>query len=190
MTIIDKFMSAVWILWFISEIYLGKKTHVESDKPNKWDKFSIYVVLTTVYVSVGLSVFFWLNTIGTIRPYHKIISMMGIFLVFFGLIIRWTAVFTLKKYFTTRVMIQSGHKVIRNGIYRYIRHPSYAGSLFSFLGMGMYFSNWASILVLVVPLFLAFMYRIRVEEKALTEALGNAYTEYSKQTKRFIPYVF
>jgi protein-S-isoprenylcysteine O-methyltransferase Ste14 len=189
MTTIDKFMSVVWILWFISEMYLSKRTHVKSEKPNPWDKSSILVVLTTVYISVGLSVFFGTSKIGFIKPYHEIISVLGIFLVFLGLIIRWTAVFTLKKYFTTRVMIHSDHRVIQEGIYKYIRHPSYAGSLLSFLGMGMYFSNWVSILVLIVPLCIAFMDRIRVEEKALIEALGDNYIEYAKHTKRFIPHV-
>jgi protein-S-isoprenylcysteine O-methyltransferase len=60
----------------------------------------------------------------------------------------------------------------------------------AFLGLGILYGNWASMLVLVVPVTVAFMRRIVVEEGALGAALGSAYVSYAARTKRLIPWIY
>ena len=50
-----------------------------------------------------------------------------------------------------------------------------------------YFNNWLSLAVILVPVTLATLYRIRVEESVLFQALGEAYVAYASRTKRLIP---
>jgi len=59
--------------------------------------------------------------------------------------------------------------------------------LLAFLGLGVFFSNWLSILALVVPITLAILNRIRKEEAALLAALGDSYAIYCRRTKRILP---
>jgi protein-S-isoprenylcysteine O-methyltransferase Ste14 len=47
-----------------------------------------------------------------------------------------------------------------------------------------------SLLAITVPIFVAFLYRIKVKERALIEALGDRYRVYAKRTKRLIPFVY
>ena len=100
---------------------------------------------------------------------------------------RWIAILTLGRLFTVDVAIQANHAVVQSGLYRLVRHPSYSGLLLAFLGLGISFGNWMSILVLMVPIFLAVLNRVRKEEHALIAALGSEYVEYCSRTKRFIP---
>ena len=79
------------------------------------------------------------------------------------------------------------HQLVQRGLYRWVRHPAYAGSLISFAGLGMALSSWVSFLVIFIPVFLAFRYRVQVEEAALREALGDTYERYCRKTYRFIP---
>jgi protein-S-isoprenylcysteine O-methyltransferase Ste14 len=44
--------------------------------------------------------------------------------------------------------------------------------------------------IIVLPPIVALLYRIHVEELALTSAFGNDYTDYSRSTKRLIPFVY
>jgi protein-S-isoprenylcysteine O-methyltransferase Ste14 len=44
--------------------------------------------------------------------------------------------------------------------------------------------------VLVVPVLIAVLYRIRVEENLLTNEFGESYSEYKKETKKLVPGVF
>jgi protein-S-isoprenylcysteine O-methyltransferase Ste14 len=58
------------------------------------------------------------------------------------------------------------------------------------LGIGLAMTNWASLLALLICAFFGHMCRVRVEEQALSQTLGQPYIEYMQQTKRFIPFVF
>lgn len=76
------------------------------------------------------------------------------------------------------------------GIYKYVRHPAYTGSLLSFYGFGISLNNWVSLLVVVIPVTAAFLYRMRVEEAMLSASMGAVYDEYKKQTYRLIPGIY
>jgi protein-S-isoprenylcysteine O-methyltransferase Ste14 len=47
-----------------------------------------------------------------------------------------------------------------------------------------------SILFLSLPIIGAFLRRIRIEERALVEALGEQYRAYMRRTKRLIPFIY
>ena len=108
-------------------------------------------------------------------------------LLFGGLGLRWVAILTLGRFFTTNIAIHEGQPVITAGPYRYVRHPSYTGLLLAFLGLGVFFGNWLSLVVLMIPITLAVIHRIRLEESVLASALGPAYSAYCARTKRLIP---
>lgn len=107
-----------------------------------------------------------------------------------GIGLRATAILSLGKAFSSNVAIRSNQKIYRGGLYRYLRHPAYTGSLLAFLGLGIEVRNWVGFCVLVVPVTAAFLYRIHVEEIALNEAFGAEYAAYSRQTKRLIPGIY
>ncbi len=177
-------------LWFLAENILSHKTRIKRGQSKTLDGYSLQVVLIMSYISSFSAVYFGIKRIGIIPIDPYLAAVMGIFFILFGIIVRWTAIFTLRKYFSVHVRIREDHKVIKNGLYHYIRHPSYTGGLISYFGIGLYFCSWLSVLVMIVPLFLAYLYRMRQEEKALTQALGNDYIEYAKSTKRLIPGIY
>jgi protein-S-isoprenylcysteine O-methyltransferase len=107
-----------------------------------------------------------------------------------GLALRWYSIYYLGRFFTVSVAIHSRHEVIDTGPYRHIRHPSYSGALLAFLGLALSLDNWASLALIVIPVLMAFRRRIRIEERALANALGQPYTGYMQRTKRLIPGVY
>jgi protein-S-isoprenylcysteine O-methyltransferase Ste14 len=44
--------------------------------------------------------------------------------------------------------------------------------------------------LLTVAAIAAYGYRVRVEERALLDTVGEPYSTYMRERKRFIPYVF
>jgi protein-S-isoprenylcysteine O-methyltransferase Ste14 len=119
---------------------------------------------------------------------HIMWSGLGLMVV--GIVVRMKAIRTLARYFTVDVSIQEEHRLVDRGIYRTIRHPAYAGSLLSFLGLGMAFGNWLTLIVIFLPILFTFIYRMNIEERLLTAELGNQYIDYMKRTKRVIPGVY
>jgi protein-S-isoprenylcysteine O-methyltransferase Ste14 len=118
------------------------------------------------------------------------LPVAAIVLLLVGIVIRGTAILSLGKAFSANVAIRNDQRIYRGGLYRFLRHPAYTGSLLCFLGLGIEVRNWIGCLVLVAPVTAAFLYRIHVEEAALNEAFGAQYASYSKQTKRLIPGIY
>jgi len=175
--------------WLASEIILAIiKRSQNSDI--RYENASLRLLWITIALSVNLGVYIGLHPMGHIVFYPSLFAFAGLVFIVSGLILRWIAILTLKRQFTVDVAITANHRLVQNGIYRYIRHPAYSGSLLSFLGLGLTFSNYLSILIIFVPICAAFLYRIKVEEKFLTAALGDNYLKYCQSTKQLIPSIF
>src|SRR5438270_198305 len=76
------------------------------------------------------------------------------------------------------------------GSARVVRHPSYTGVLLAFLGWSLSLHNWLSLLLLLVPISIAFARRMNVEEEALRGALSERYARYMQRTKRLLPFIY
>jgi protein-S-isoprenylcysteine O-methyltransferase len=103
---------------------------------------------------------------------------------------RWWAVRVLAVQFTVDVAIRDDHQLIRSGPYHWLRHPSYTGSLATFHGFALALGSVWSLLLIAIVVTAAFLWRIRVEERALTTAFPQDYPAYARETKRLIPFVW
>jgi protein-S-isoprenylcysteine O-methyltransferase Ste14 len=125
--------------------------------------------------------------IGHIQTAPRVIGLIGLLLLISGIAIRSIAIRTLGKFFTGTVVIKNDHQLIRTGLYNYLRHPAYTGTLLAHLGLGLAFANWFSLALSSVPFLLVAMYRMRVEERALAATFGAEYSSYCETSKRLIP---
>lgn len=177
-------------VWIISEIVLSrmKKSDLESSIKN-YDKNTLRNLWITIILSVAIGILVSRFALGriSILPYQQI---FGLILIAVGLLIRWIAILKLKENFTVDVSVRKDQSIVINGIYKFIRHPSYLGSLLSFLGLSLMFINVFTLLIIIIPITISFLHRINIEEKVLTQELGTEYTEYSKQTKKLIPFIY
>jgi len=78
------------------------------------------------------------------------------------------------------------HKLVTNGIYRYIRHPLYTFGASMFIAFGMMADSWF-IAALGIFTFILMAIRTPKEEANLIEKFGDEYREYMKRTGRFFP---
>ena len=155
------------------------------------DQGSLYVLLGLLWV--GLALNFGLAALvpaAAISWQRSSLFLLGVSLILLGVALRWYAIATLGGYFTRDVAVSADQTVVRRGPYRWIRHPSYTGTFLTMLGVGLAVTNWASLAALLLCIAVGHLYRVRVEEKALAESIGEPYLEYSRRTKRFIPLVF
>lgn len=93
---------------------------------------------------------------------------------------------TLGKNFNLPGLIQEKQTLVKEGAYRWVRHPMYtAFALFSLAGF-LISANGLVGLVLVAYCLAAFS-MINVEEATLIEKFGDPYREYMQSTGRFLP---
>jgi protein-S-isoprenylcysteine O-methyltransferase Ste14 len=179
----------VSIFWIGSEIVLARTKRSQSTD-TKFDKSSLRLLWITICLSVNIGIIFSFQHIGYFGNGSIVFPITGLVLIVLGLLIRWIAIFSLKHQFTVEVSIIKDHRLIKKGIYRFVRHPAYAGSLLSFFGLGLSFANYFSMLIIFLPICLAFLYRIHIEEKALIDNFGDEYINYCASTKRLIPGIY
>jgi len=178
-----------YIAWVVSEVVLNRILHSKSSDKKNADKGSLIVLWTTIMVSITLSVFI-ANNIYLPILLNPVIQYIGLAMIYVGILIRVIAIVSLGQFFTVDVTIRENHKLKKDGIYKYIRHPSYSGSLMSFIGLGLTINNWISLFLISLSIIISFIYRINVEEKVLTEQFGSEYTDYQTITRKIIPFIY
>ena len=186
----DKLFPALCLVWIASETWIGWRRR-SGDRARSRDAGSLRLLLVTIYACIALAV--WLGSLGAMRFPANLrvpLAWLGIALMLVGLPFRWWAIHVLARFFTVDVNIRPDHQLIRSGPYRWLRHPSYTGALLTFYGFALGLGNWLSLLAVVVPVTLAFLWRIRIEERVLATAFPEQYPAYAGATKRLIPFVW
>lgn len=184
------------VLWLVvalfpvSEIALAvvKRSHASSAQAQ--DRGSMRALWIAIAIGLGCAIAAQWAPAARLRVPLRVLRPLALGLLVAGLAVRWVAIFTLGRLFTVDVAIQADHQLVQTGLYRAVRHPSYAGLLMAFLGLGLFFASWLSLVLLLVPITLAVMNRVSKEERALLLALGAPYAAYCARTKRLIPGVF
>jgi protein-S-isoprenylcysteine O-methyltransferase Ste14 len=184
-----KYIIYLSFLFFISEflLMLVKRSKRSKSKQQR-DKGSLVLLWVTITLCFTFGFIFANYHIWEFNNF--IIAGIGLLFILVGIIIRWMAILQLKKAFTVDVAIGQEHELTTNGLYKWIRHPSYLGLLLIMTGFSVCMNSLISILVIVIPMFVVLWYRISVEEKLLVEAFGDQYIEFCRRTKRLIPLIF
>jgi protein-S-isoprenylcysteine O-methyltransferase Ste14 len=177
----------VYWIWVASEVVIGIATRTKHSSGKVHDRGSLVLLWVVIFFSMTAAI--WISEITSPSMFGGLYALkrIGLAVLIIALVIRWSAIYTLGKSFSSNVAILDSQKLHRSGLYRLVRHPSYLGLLLAFIAVGIHSRNWPSFALATVPTTAALLYRIRVEETALTEAFGKEYIDYSKVTKRLVP---
>ena len=185
------------LVYLFSEVLLTATRRSRSRTGTKQDRSTLGVIWVVIMVSIAAGVFVARSTslrAGDLSvfalPYGRAFALVGVILFVAGLLLRWWAIITLGRFFTVDVTIEKDHELVERGPFRVLRHPSYTGVLLAFVGFALTLRNWAALLIILVPIFAAFIRRMNVEEDALSRALGSRYADYMRRTKRLVPFVY
>jgi protein-S-isoprenylcysteine O-methyltransferase len=182
--------SVLGLVYVLSELGLALKRRAKAGESRIEDRGSLALLWIVIVASVTLSFAIAHALPGAGMGAVRAMRFLGIAAFAAGLAIRWYSIVHLGRFFTVNVAIAANHRLIDTGPYRFVRHPSYTGALMAFLGLALCLANWASLAVMLIPVFLVFLRRMRVEEGVLLQALGSQYREYMHRTKRLIPAVY
>ena len=181
------------LTWNVPEMIgmIKQTAKVSRKEVSVQDRGTMGILIGLQWVGLALNFLLaWLFQAAAISWHRTALFATGVTLILLGVALRWYAIWTLRDYFTRDVAVSSDQKVVQNGPYRYIRHPAYSGTLLTMLGVGLAMTNWASLVALLMFVLIGHMYRVSVEEKALSRTIGQPYVEYMHRTKRFIPLLF
>src|SRR4029450_9566001 len=145
------------LIYLVSEILLTLTRRSHSKTGTKQDRSTLGMIWLVIAVSITAGVFVAQNFRAAALPRGRMFASAGVVLFVAGLILRWWAIITLGRFFTVDVTIEKGHELVERGPFRIVRHPSYAGVLLAFFGFALSLRNWASLLVILLPMCVRLM---------------------------------
>ena len=179
-------LNVVGAALLVSEVALVFAKRSKSRATGK-DRFTLPLLWTVIGASIFAGLFLRAALPQGRLPHAQTFYLVGLILFVLGLVIRWIAIIHLGRFFTVNVAIAEDHQLITTGPYRFVRHPSYTGTLLIFLGFGLCMLNIFSLAAVFLPISAAFLWRMRVEEAALRDAFGERYLTYAASTARIVP---
>lgn len=175
------------LIWFVSELCLSR---CSGPGATSKDQGSRWVIWLAEIVGIGGSILAAILLQFGAQRQQYLFYVFGACVFAVGLVLRIYSIIYLGRFFTINVAIATDHRLIDSGPYRFVRHPAYTGGLMLCLGFGLGIGNWLSLVIIVVPIFAALWWRMKIEEAALLEALGEPYRNYMKRTKRLVPMIY
>jgi len=122
------------------------------------------------------------------RVFHRTsaTSVMGVALTWIGIALALWARWHLGQYWSGRITLKEGHKLIRTGPYAHFRHPIYSGILLAALGSSLVMDKWRCVAGLAA-IILAYWLKGRKEESVLAVQFGEEFKEHCRHTGFLFP---
>lgn len=144
------------------------------------DHFGWMKALHTAWFIAMLAEVFLLD-----RPFIPWLAAVAFVFFLIGQVLRYAAILTLGPRWTVRVMTLPDEPLVTRGIYRYVRHPNYAGVILEIAAAPLLHTAYLTSMVFTLANAAVLAVRIRTEEHALD--LDNHYQHAFVGRPRFIP---
>jgi methyltransferase len=106
----------------------------------------------------------------------------------FSFYLRRRAIAALGRFWSLHVEIRETHELVREGPFRWVRHPAYLSMILEILSIGLLLQSWHVTVIAFAAFIPTLLARIRIEERALIEKFGDAYQQYRRQVPAIFPY--
>jgi protein-S-isoprenylcysteine O-methyltransferase Ste14 len=182
---------AFWIpyVWaMVPEMRIVRTALVNAKAADSKDGGSVNLIFVTGQIGIFAALFLSFVRFGSMSP-RVPLFWAGIVALIAGGLLRRHCWRVLGEFFTGDVKAREDQPVIDRGAYRFVRHPSYTAGMLLFIGVSLAWGNWIGGAILMVAVVYGYLYRVRIEERALAETIGEPYVAFMRSRKRFVPYV-
>ncbi|MGD0016523.1 MAG: isoprenylcysteine carboxylmethyltransferase family protein [Verrucomicrobiia bacterium] len=149
-----------------------------------WSYVAFHIMHTLIYVGTGVEYF--LLRRAAVYP----LVVLGLILFAVSLLLRLMAIRALGRYWSLNLEIRKDHQLVREGIYRYMRHPAYSAIMLEVISIPLVGTAWCVLALSVgvyIPLLLVRWWR---EEREMVGKFGEVYEQYRREVPAFLPWRF
>jgi protein-S-isoprenylcysteine O-methyltransferase Ste14 len=108
----------------------------------------------------------------------------------FSFYLRRRAIAALGRFWSLHVEIRETHQLVREGPFRWVRHPAYSSMILEILSIALLLRGWHTTIIVFAAFIPTLLARIRIEERALIEKFGQSYVDFKKATPALVPNPF
>ena len=154
---------------------------------NVADRRPNWTAIALIVLFVGFSGGSVVESFVVDRPFSAPLAILGSCLFAAGFIIRRWVLRALGTLWAIDIDIKPDHRLIKTGPYRFCRHPNYLAMLLEMVGFCLVPSVFYSLAAFLPLYVVALAARIRIEEEALVNRLGDEYRSYKHTTFALLP---
>lgn len=147
----------------------------------KWSL--ILMTISHIIIILGSLIEFFLTEINII----VVITLLGLCMFIFSFWLRRLCARTLGKYQSLHVEIRETHQLIKDGPYKYMRHPWYLAIILECLSIPLIVGAYYIFLYVIFVHIPIILLRVHFEEKAMIEKFENEYLAYKKGVWALLP---
>ena len=115
------------------------------------------------------------------------VPWLGVALMPPALWLFWRSHADLGRNWSVSLEVRKEHQLIKDGVYRYIRHPMYAAIFLWSLAQALVLPNWLAGSFPLAAFSVMYLLRTPREESMMSQVFGEEYRDYMNQTGRLIP---
>jgi protein-S-isoprenylcysteine O-methyltransferase Ste14 len=119
-------------------------------------------------------------------PHFPALGYAGFVATLAGLGLATWARIRLGRNWSDKVVIQSGHQLVRTGPYARLRHPIYSGVLLGVLGTAVVLGQWRGATAFLL-LLTNYAVKARKEDRILAESFGQQFQEHRQRAGFLLP---
>jgi protein-S-isoprenylcysteine O-methyltransferase Ste14 len=187
-------ISVLWSVYFAVHSILAStklKVFIYRQIPNSKQVYRIFYNLIAVGSLIPLAIYSFPSKEKLLfQSFNSQIAAYAFIL--FGLLITVIAfkAFNIKEFFGILQYEKSEYKpdLTISGLYKYVRHPLYFGTILLFIGLFFLYPS-SELIVINVIVFIYLIIGSRLEEKKLVDEFGSQYLTYKKEVKGLIPFI-
>ena len=121
---------------------------------------------------------------------HPLNALLGILLTIVALLMFYLTHRALGRNWSVSLDVRENHKLITEGIYRFIRHPMYTAFWLWAGAQALLLPNWVAGLSGLIGFGILFFGRVAREERMMMDNFGVQYRNYMSKTRRIVPGIY
>jgi protein-S-isoprenylcysteine O-methyltransferase Ste14 len=169
-------------------MWLMATSFVDVEKPREAPDVANRLIPFGLILSIPVSIVdrLW----GLAKSLADGVVVLAVVMSLFAFVLGISARITLGKAYSPRGAAQEQMNLIRQGPYKYIRHPLYFAAILWCIGWPLFIKSIFGSLAALAFIIPALRVRINDEEQELVRVFGEDYRKYQEETWRLLPFIY
>jgi len=122
-------------------------------------------------------------------PARSLQAWLGVLVAIAALLMFHRTHEALGRNWSVTLEVRENHRLVTEGIYRYLRHPMYTAFWLWALAQALLLPNWIAGPAGLLGFGTLYFFRVSREEQLMLDTFGEEYRAYMARTRRIIPWI-